>query len=122
MWDSLRGWMYGSCGLFLVPSAELPIHRGTFSRNDIAESAEVIRRGCVIEEHGFRGGIVPIAAGVFHVAISGKPIKLSVGEWENGIVLNATALREWGSNLKMEPLRSDDLSGRLIARREKRKN
>lgn len=122
VWDSLRAWMYGSCGLFLIPSPGLPIHRDTFSRYDIAQSAESIRRACVNEEHGYRGGIALIAAGVFQVALSGKPIKLSVGNWEKGISLNATALKNRASNVKMESFGSDDFSKRLNVRTGKWKS
>lgn len=73
VWDGQRAWTYGSCGLFLVTSPRLPIHRDTFSRNDVAQCAESIRQACVDEAHGYRGGILPIAAGVFQVAVSGKP-------------------------------------------------
>lgn len=103
VWVGQLGWLYGSCGLFLVPSPGLPIHRDTFSRNEIAQSAEGVRRACVNEEHGYRGGIIPISAGVFQVALSAKPIKISVGEWEEGIVLNATAVKERASKRKVGP-------------------
>lgn len=84
VWEHTGAWFYGSCGLFLVPSHELPIHRGTFSRNDIAQCAERIRLKCVNEKNGYRGGLVPIDAGVFWVALSGKPGHLT------DIMLNTT--------------------------------
>ena len=93
--------MYESCGLFLVPAKGLPVHRDTFTRYSIAQCAESLRLACVNEEHGYRGGVLPIAAGVFHVAVSGKPIHLSSREWEEGIMLNTTALKKralFGSN------------------------
>ena len=93
VWDRLRSWIYDSCGLFLLPAEGLPVHRDTFTRNDIAQCAENLRLACVNKEHGFRGGILPIAAGVFHVAVSGKPVQLSSSEWEEGIMLNTTALK-----------------------------
>ena len=80
VWDRTRVWVYESCGLFLVPSTELPIHRGTFSRNDIADCAESIRLACVTEKYGYRGGILPVDAGVFRVAIAGEPVQPSLGE------------------------------------------
>lgn len=73
VWDRMRVWIYESCGLFLVPSIRLPIHRGTFSRKDIAYCANSIRLKCVTENHGYRGGIFPVGAGVFQVAIAGEP-------------------------------------------------
>lgn len=85
VWDSVKVWIHESCGLFLVPSRQLPIHRDTFSRNDIAQSAESVRLACVNEEHGYRGGDVGIAAGVFKVAIAGRPTQLSLGEWEESV-------------------------------------
>ena len=86
VWDRLQAWIYESCGLFLMPTRGLPIHRDTFSRNDIAQCAESVRLACVNEEHGYRGGILPIAAGVFQVAVAGRPIQLSSGEWEEGVM------------------------------------
>ncbi len=85
-------WIYDSCGVSLVASAGLPIHRGTFTRSEIAHCAEIVRIACVNEKHGYRGGIIPIDAGVFQVAVSGKPIMLSWAEREEGIGSNATAL------------------------------
>lgn len=73
VWDSMRVWIYESCGLFLVPSIRLPIHRGTFSRKDIARCAERIGLKCVTEKYGYRGGILPVDVGVFQVAIAGEP-------------------------------------------------
>ena len=84
VWEHTRAWFYGSCGLFLLPSRHLPIHRGTFSRNDIAQCAGRIRLKCVNEKNGYRGGIVPVDAGVFSVALSGKPAHLT------DIMLNTT--------------------------------
>lgn len=104
VWDRLRGWIYGSCGLFLVPAQGLPVHRDTFTRNDIAQCAESLRLACVNEEHGYRGGILPIAAGVFQVAFAGRPTQLSLREWEESITLNGT----------VNPFRSDDLSEKPI--------
>ena len=86
VWDTVKAWIHQSCGLFLVPSRHLPIHRDTFSRNDIAQSAESVRLACVNEEHGYRGGEVAIAAGVFKVAIAGRPTQLSLGEWEESVL------------------------------------
>lgn len=80
VWDSMRVWIYESCGLFLVPSIRLPIHRGTFSRRDIAKCAESIGLKCVTEKHGYRGGILPVDAGVFQVAIAGEPAQPPL-EW-----------------------------------------
>ena len=90
VWDRTRVWIYESCGVFLIASPGLPIHRGTFSRNEIAQCAENVQLICVTEEHGYRGGIVPIDAGIFQVAISGKPGQLLLGKWEDGM-LSATA-------------------------------
>lgn len=94
VWDRIRVWGYDSCDVFLVPLPELPIHRGTFSRNEIAHCAETVRIACVNEEHGFRGGIIRIDAGVFQVAISGKPTQLSWVGWEGGLRSNLTALEQ----------------------------
>ena len=77
IWDGLRIWDQGSCGLYLLPAPGLPIHRDTFSRTDIAQCARSIRRACVNEEHGYRGRLLPVGAGVFHVAIAGRRIQLS---------------------------------------------
>ena len=90
VWDRMKAWLYGSCGLFLVPSPRLPIHRGTFSRNDIAHCAESIGLACVNEKHGYRGGIIPVDAGVFLVALAGKPAHLTLGDWEADIMRNTT--------------------------------
>ena len=78
VWEETRVWIYGSCGVILIPSPVLPIHRGTFSRTDIARCAEIVRMACVTEEHGYRGGAIPIGAGVFEVAVHGKPIHPSI--------------------------------------------
>lgn len=86
VWDSLMAWIHKSCGLFLIPSRRLPIHRDTFSRNDIAQSAESVRLACVNEENGYRGGDKAIAAGVFRVAVIGRPTPLSMGEWEESVL------------------------------------
>lgn len=110
VWDQQRGWTYESCGLFLLPTPGLPIHRDTFSRNDIAQYAESIRLACVNEKHGFRGGISQIAAGVFQVAVAGKPGRVSLGEWEDGIGINATAVKERASIFRVRRLGSSDLS------------
>ena len=86
VWDGLQGWIFESCGLFLVPRRELPIHRDTFSRDDIAQCAESVRLACVNEENGYRGGDIPIAAGVFRVAVAGRPPHLLLGEWEESVL------------------------------------
>lgn len=78
VWDRMRVWIYESCGLFLVPSIMLPIHRGIFSRKDIANCAESIGLKCVTKKHGYRGGILPVDAGVFQVAIAGEPAQPSL--------------------------------------------
>lgn len=77
VWDGQRAWTYGSCGLYLLPASGLPVHRDTFSRTDMAHCAESIRLACVNEEHGYRGGVLPIGAGVFQVAVTGRQIQLS---------------------------------------------
>ncbi len=92
VWDTTRTWIYNSCGVFLLESPGLPIHRATFTRTEIAQCAERIRIACVNEKHGYRGGIIPIDAGVFQVAVSGKPVRLSWAERGEGIGSNATAL------------------------------
>ena len=91
VWEGTRKWMYESCGVFLLPSPSLPIHRSTFSRSDIAQCAETIRTACVNKEHGYRGGIIPIDVGIFQVAVHGRPIHVSQGDWED-VELNATVL------------------------------
>ena len=72
VWDQQRWWGYASCSLQLIPVPELPIHRGTFSRIEIADCAESIRLVCLKAGHVYRGGTVPIAAGVFKVGIFGE--------------------------------------------------
>lgn len=86
VWDGLQGWIFESCGLFLVPNRGLPIHRDTFSRNDIAQCAESVRLACVNDKNGYRGGDVRIAAGVFRVAVAGRPEQLSLEEWEESVL------------------------------------
>ena len=103
--------MYGSCGLFLIPAQRLPIHRDAFSRDEIAHSVESIRLACVNEKHGYKGGILPIAAGVFQVAIGGVLIQLSLGGGEEGIMINATASKKRDSAVQMKRLGSKDLFG-----------
>ena len=71
VWDQERWWGYASCSLQLIPVSELPIHRDTFSRTEIADCAESIRLVCMKEGRVYRGGIVPIAAGVFKVGLFG---------------------------------------------------
>ena len=71
VWDQQRAWQYASCSLQIVPVSELPIHRDTFSRNEIADCAESIRLVCLKQGHVYRGGTVPIAAGVFQVGLFG---------------------------------------------------
>ena len=71
IWEEPREWKYESCGLFLVASPRLPIHRATFTRVDLARCADIIWIACVTREHGYRGGSLPIGAGVFQVVISG---------------------------------------------------
>lgn len=109
VWDEERAWTYDSCGLFLTVSPILPIHRDVFSRNAVAQCAESIRQACVDEEHGYRGGILPIAAGVFQVAVSGKPTQLSLGEWED-TMLNATAPEKRASPVQAKLFRANDIS------------
>lgn len=77
VWDGLRIWAHGSCDLYLLPAPGLPIHRDTLTRIDIAQCARSIRRTCVNEEHGYRGGLLPVGAGVFNVGIAGRRIQLS---------------------------------------------
>ena len=92
VWDRDRGWKYRSCALYLITSwdaRELPIHRGTFSRMDIAECAERVQMDCVNQEHGYRGGKIAIDTGVFEVALA--PVPLSLEDWGEGIILNTTA-------------------------------
>ena len=92
VWDKGQIWRYRSCVLYLVISwhaRELPIHRGTFSRRDIAECAERVQKDCVTREHGYRGGKIAIDAGVFEVALT--PVPPSLGDWEEGIRSNTTA-------------------------------
>ena len=94
VWDRDRGWIYRSCVLYLITSWDarvLPIHRGTFSRKDIAECAEKIQMDCVTEEQEYRGGKIPIDTGVFEVALAARPVQLSLEDWEEGIRLNKTA-------------------------------
>lgn len=74
VWDGLRIWTHESCGLYLLPAPGLPIHRDTFSRMDIALCARSVRRACVNMEHGYRGGLVPVGAGVFHIGIAGRRV------------------------------------------------
>lgn len=109
MWDRQRIWEYGSCGLWLVAMQGLPIHRDTFSRSEIAYSAESVRQECVNAEHGYRGGLVRIAAGVFQVGISG-PVEPSLGKWKEGTMLNATASEKRAETLSVEPLGSSGLA------------
>ena len=90
VWHRDLAWRYGSCGIFLVKSGKLPIHRATFSRKEIAQCADLIRMACVNEQHGYRGGIIPIDAGVFDVALAGTPAQLMLGE-EEDIISNVTA-------------------------------
>ena len=71
VWDQQRMWEYASCALQIVPVPELPIHRDTFSRTEIADCAERIRLVCMKGGHVYRGGTVPIAAGVFKVGLFG---------------------------------------------------
>ena len=71
VWDRQQTWEYASCSLQIVPVPELPIHRDTFSRTDIADCAESIRLVCMKQGHVYRGGTVPIAAGVFQVGLFG---------------------------------------------------
>ena len=71
VWDQQRWWGYASCSLQLIPVSVLPIHRDTFSRTEIADCAESIRLVCMKEGQVYRGGIVPIAAGVFKVGLFG---------------------------------------------------
>ena len=73
VWERGRRWVYRSCGLFLIPVPELPIHRDTFSRTDVTNCAESIRVTCMNQAHGNKGGFVPIAAGVFHVLFTRTP-------------------------------------------------
>lgn len=94
VWDRQRAWAYESCSLFLMPAPGLPIHRDTFSRDEIANAAEIVRLACMNEEHGYRGGFLPIAAGVFQVGINATLISPSLGQWEEEVVLNATALEK----------------------------
>ena len=92
VWDRAQGWRYRSCVLYLVISwnaRDLPIHRGTFSRGDIAECAARVQKDCVTREHGYRGGKIAIDAGVFEVALA--PAPPSANDWEEGIILNTTA-------------------------------
>ena len=92
VWESDRGWIYGSCVLYLVTSWDarsLPIHRSTFSRMDIADCAERIQTDCVTVEHGYRGGKLGIAAGVFEVTLA--PVRRSLEDWEEGVKSNTTA-------------------------------
>ncbi|CAD6588434.1 MAG: hypothetical protein ASARMPREDX12_003327 [Alectoria sarmentosa] len=110
VWDQQRGWTYESCGLFLLPTPGLPIHRDTFSRNDVAQCAESIRLACVNEKHGFRGGLSQIAAGVFQVAVAGKPGRVSLGRWEEGIGMNVTAVKKKASIFRVRRLGSSDVS------------
>ena len=97
VWDGQEGWRYESCGLFLLTAPGLPIHRDIFTRGDIAKDADKLRRACVNEENGYRGGLTPIASGVFQVAVSGRPYSLRLGEWDEEITLNAIALEKGNS-------------------------
>ena len=94
VWDKDRGWIFRSCVLYLLISFDarvLPIHRGTFSRKEIAECAERVQTGCVTEEHGYRGGKIAIDTGVFEVSLDATPVRLSLEDREKGIILNRTA-------------------------------
>ena len=92
VWDTNRGWIYRSCVLYLMTSYDarsLPIHRGTFSRTDIAECAEKVQTECVTAEHRYRGGKIGIDTGVFEVGLMASP--LSLKDREEGIISNTTA-------------------------------
>ena len=92
VWDRDRGWIYRSCVLYLITSWDargLPIHRGTFSRTEIAECAEKVQRECVTAEHGYRGGKIAIDTGVFEVSLAAVPSSLE--GWEKGVKSNTTA-------------------------------
>ena len=94
VWDRDQGWIYRSCVLYLTISYDarvLPIHRGTFSRKDIAECAEKVQTVCVTEEQGYRGGKIAIDKGVFEVVLAARPVQLSLEDEEEGIRLNTTA-------------------------------
>lgn len=90
VWEEARVWKYESCGLFLVASPRLPIHRATFTRVDIARCADIVRITCVTKEHGYRGGVLPIGAGVFEVAISGDPDPPPLEYWKASTISNTT--------------------------------
>ena len=92
VWDRDRGWIFRSCVLYLVTSwdaRELPIHRGTFSRRDIAGCAERVQRDCVTAEHGYRGGKIAIDTGVFEVVLA--PVPSALEDWAKGVKTNTTA-------------------------------
>ena len=92
VWERDHGWIYESCVLYLGTSWDarsLPIHRGTFSRMDIADCAERIQTDCVNVEHGYRGGKIGIDTGVFEVALA--PVRQSLEDGEEGVKSNTTA-------------------------------
>ena len=92
VWDRDQGWIFRSCVLYLITSWDargLPIHRGTFSRTEIAECAERVQKDCVNVEHGYRGGKIAIDTGVFEVALAAVPSSLQ--DEEKGVLLNTTA-------------------------------
>ena len=95
VWDRDHWWSYESCVLNVITSddaRELPIHRGTFSRKDVAQCAARVQMGCVNKEHGFRGGKIAIDAGVFEVALA--PVPLSLEDREEGIILKTTTFNK----------------------------
>lgn len=96
VWEKDRGWIYNSCVLYLTISYDarvLPIHRGTFSRKEIAECAETVQTACVTEEHGYRGGKIAIDTGVFEVVLTATPVHLGSEDQERDIILNTTAFQ-----------------------------
>lgn len=73
IWTSRANWLYGSCGVFLTPGWSHT--RVDFSRIDIAEIAQDIKRKCVTPEHDFMGGWVSLG-GFFIILLTGTAVQL----------------------------------------------
>lgn len=69
-WDESRVWLHRSCVIWLVPVNVEDWQEDVFSRQDVVDAAMEVRRVCVSEEEGWKGGVVLVGGkGGFDVSV-----------------------------------------------------
>ena len=83
LWDEHYTWSYLTCKIELVPRTEYGEY---FTRTGLAQEATLIKRDCVISQHGYRGGYVTVGLHMnFDLTVWASTSSMTVNETTSAV-------------------------------------